>query len=252
MTLPEIANDIATVFGIPTYALAADFIKARILTDINAAIEQMQDSGEDFFGREDLAVNLVEGQEIYVLPKNIQTVIDPMRLSDGTILTQIRDHGALLHFAQIFQDQLSGTVAKAKPSHYFLESSRDTADVTGDNVELDLHIVPPPNALNAGTGKLLLHVIKEPSLVTASQLSAGTALLPVPHKYVESIFLPIARYNASGCSMFYDKEKKPQIDSDYQRALQIMGKADPRRPKQLDSNTNALEVRQQPQQPTQQ
>ncbi len=246
-----IADQLAQVFGIPTYASCPDLAKARILVDLNAAIQQIQDAGEDFYGRTDLPIDLVADQEIYVLPKEVQTVLDPVRLADGTLLTKIMSRGSLRRFANIFQDQLSVTVASGKPTHYFVEAKRDTSDVTGDDIKVEFHVVPPPDTLNAGTAKMVLQVIDEPGQFTADDLAAGTAILPVPHKYVESIFLPIARYSAMGSFLFYDKEKVPHLEDDYIRALQLLGKADPRRPQPADSQDAAMQIRQTKPGPTQ-
>ena len=136
------------------------------------------------------------------------------------------------------------------PTHYFVHPGRDRTD-GADDVLIEFYVMPPPDALNAGTAKLSLHVINEPGVVTAGDLVAGTANLPIPHKYVEAIFLPLARYNAMGSFLFYDKDKAPHLEDDYIRALQLLTKADPRRPKPRDSTVAAMELRQsrQPQQP---
>lgn len=250
MNISQVANDIAQVWGMPDYANAPQLAKERILIDVNAAIQQLQDAGEDFYGREDLEVTLATGTETYTLPKTVQTVLeDGVRLADGTPLRQLTSRGQLLTFGQIFLNQLTNVVVNSAPTHYYVESLRDTSDITGDDVKTRIHLRPAPDALHAGTAQLIVGVINEPAMVTSAQLSAGTSNLPIPHKYVESIFLPLARYNASGSFLFYDKEKKPQIDSDYERALQLLGKSDPRRPKPADSQPEALVVRAQQPQP---
>lgn len=249
MNLGTIADQLAQVFGNATYAVSPDGMKARILTDFNAAIEAIQDAGEDFYGREDATIPLVTGQEKYTLDANIQTVLKPVRLGTGEVLTQVTSYGAFYRFASNFLDQLSPIVAQAKPTHYFVRSSRvtssddDSLGVGGEDVKIDILVAPAPTSVVAGTSTLLLQVIREPGLVTAEALAAGTANLSVPHKYVESIFLPIARYSAMGSSFFYDRDKVPHLEDDYMRALQLLGKSDPRRPKPGDSSDDAMEVR---------
>jgi hypothetical protein len=231
------------VFLQTTYLTSPDIAKARILSDINATIQALQDAGEDFYGREEELMTLVEGQSAYVLDKDIQTVLKPVKRADGTFLTEITSRGGLSTFGQVFQDALSGTVSNGTPTHYFIESLKDTSG-NADSVTVQLHLRPAPDSINAGTARLVLNVIREPSLFTAQDLAAGTALLAVPQKYVESIFLPIARWNATGSSLFFDNSKKTQIDDDYLRALQLLGRSDPRRPKPGDSRADALELRQ--------
>lgn len=240
MNVGDVANDIAQVFGMPTFAAAPDFTKARILVDINAAIQQMQQAGEDYYGREDLAVDLVVGQSLYVLAQTVQSVLDPVMLSSGELLTKLTNHGQLNRFGQLFLDQLNATPANGKPTHFFVHPGRKTGNA--DDVLIDFYVVPPPDTANAGTGKLLLHVINEPGIFTAADLSAGTAVLPVPDKYIESIFLPLARWNATTSFLFYEKEKIPRYEQEYTRAVRLLGYSDPRRPKPADSTTRALEL----------
>lgn len=228
MTLGNILKDALQVFGFPDAASAPQKAIDRALNDINATIQQLADAGEDFFGREELEVDLVTEIGSYTLPKNVQTVLKPVKLDDGTILRELTSRGQFLQFGQIFADQLSNAVAPGKPSAYFVESQRDTDDVSGDNVETIIHVLPSPTAGWAAEVSLLLDVIREPSPVTAVALSAGTAVLEIPHKYVESIFLPLLRHNLSGSYLFQDKDKKPQIDLDYNMALVRLGKSDPR------------------------
>ncbi len=240
MTVGDVANDIAQVFGMPSFAAAPDFTQARILVDINSAIQQMQQAGEDYYGREDLGVTLVQGQNVYVLPQTVQSVIDPVMLSDGTLLTKLTNHGQLNRFGELFLDQLTPTVDNGKPTHFFVHPGRQTSGA--DDVLIDFYVMPPPDASNSGAGKLQLHVINEPTILTAAQLTAGTAILPVPDKYVESIFLPLARWNSTTSFLFYEKDKIPRYEQEYTRAVRLLGYTDPRQPKPVDSSTRALEL----------
>lgn len=242
MTLSAILNDCLQVFRIPSSANAPQPALDRALIDINATIQQLEDAGEDFFTREEIQIPLTAETETYLLAKNIQTVLQPAKLSDGTILRELTSRGQLLQFGQIFQGQLTNTVASSKPSCFFVESLRDTTDTTGDSVLINVHLFPKPSAsFVAGLAQLVLNVINQPGQFTAAQLTAGTATIEVPHKYVESIFLPIMRYNASRSFLFTDKDKEAGIEEDYERALKLLSKADPRRPKPAESNDSALE-----------
>jgi hypothetical protein len=240
VNIGDILKDAVGVFGFKDAASAPQQALDRALNDINGAIQQITNAGEDFFGREEMTVTLIADTESYVLAKNVQTVLKPARLSDGTVLRELTARGQLLQFGQVFQGQLGGTVAAGKPIAYFVESLRDTADTTGDNVAITVRVLPKPATSWAAAVTLLLNVIRQPALFTAGQLSTGTALLEIPHKYVESIFLPLMRYNLSGSYLFQDKNKKAQIDADYERALALLGKSDPRRDKPTGSNTDAM------------
>jgi hypothetical protein len=246
MTVDDIVKEAVQLFGFPNIASAPQRALDRILNDINSAIQKMADSGEDFFSREELGVRLLAETESYVLPKNIMTVLKPARLDDGTILTELTSRGQLYQFGQVFLGELTNETESGRPMAYFVEPLKDTSDATGDSVKTVVHVAPKPllTAFSAGTSFMLLNVLKEPTLVTAGQMVPGPGtILEVPHKFVESVFLPILRWNLSGSYLFQDKDKKPQIDAEYEQALKLFSRSDPRgRSKPEESNVAALET----------
>lgn len=240
MTVAEIYRAELELFGVTDPAQASGGVTARCLTDINAAIQQMQDAGEDFYGREPMTVDLVDGVGAYVLDKDVQSVLDPATLSDDTILRKLTSRGQLLTFAQLFQDQLTGPADAGKPVAYYVESLFDDSDPE-DNVTIKVHVRPAPDGPNAMLN-LILGVIKDARVLTAAGLVDNTARIPVPHKYVESILLPLVRWNATTSYFFVQKEMLDRYEADYERALKLLGKADPRKEsKPNESNTAALE-----------
>jgi hypothetical protein len=241
MNLGAILKDALQVFGLKDVASAPQAALDRALIDINATLQQLEDAGEDFFTREELQVTLSTDTETYTLPKNIQTVLEPAKLDDGTLLRELTSRGQLNQFGQVFLGQTSNVVTSAKPSAYFVESLRDAADTTGDNVAIVVHVLPKPSIAVATANKLVLNVIKEPAQFVAADLTTGTAILELPHKYVESIFLPMMRHNLTRSYLFWDKDKLEGIEADYREALRLLDKGDPRRPNPEESNTQALE-----------
>lgn len=230
MTLEYVADDITQVFGIPTFDDAPSFIQSRVLIDINTAIQQIQQAGEDYFGRETIDVPLVADQDDYDLDETVQSVLEPIRLDDGTLLRKLTSRGQLFQFGQLFLDQLDDSVTDATPLCYYIESKRRN-DATFDEVAITLHLAPKPSSTVAGARQLKIPIIRHPSQLVMLDLVAGTSLLPIPHKYVESIFLPMARYNATTSFLFYEKEKIPRYEQEYKRALKLLGIGDPRTPK---------------------
>jgi hypothetical protein len=114
-----------------------------------------------------------------------------------------------------------------------------------DPVSITIFVVPPPN----GEMTITVPVIKEAPTYTADDLCGTSPVPPVPHKYHESILLPLCRMNVTTSPHFArHKDKLPQIQADYLRALTVLGLADPRKPKPDDSNSNRLKAIATPQQ----
>lgn len=238
----KIASDIVQVWGIPDFDSAPLFAQERVAVEINAAIQQMQDAGEDFYGREDVEITLVANQGIYEFDVDVQSVLEPVTLLDGTQLRQLTSNGQVLQYGQLFRGQLNNTVAAGKPEAYFIDAKKND---NADTVSITIQFLPAPSAAileEASTTKAIVPVIMEAPLFNKAALSVGTASLGVPHKYIESIFLPLARQNATTFFLFYQKEKMSKYEDDYRKALKMLGKADPRGlAKPPDSNTQALD-----------
>lgn len=229
MTVPEIYAAALELFG-ATRATATAEAKARCLLDINAAIQQMAGAGEDFYGRSEETITLLTGILAYELPKAVQSVLDPVYLAvDGTILRKLSSRGQLQQFAQLFQDSLSGALIDGKPVAYFVAPLRDSDGETGaeDSVKVELRVLPAPGSTYNDTD-LVLYVINEPEPLILANLTDASKHVPVPHKYIESIFLPLVRWNASTSYFFVQKKMLERISQDYERALGLLGLVDPR------------------------
>jgi len=240
LKIGDVASDLAQAFGIPQFSTAPPFIQNRILIDINAAIQQMQNAGEDYYARQDLQVNLVADQEAYPLSDTIREVLDPARLDNGTLLRKLTSRGQLYQFGQIFLDQLDNTVPSGASAFYYAQSVFRSADA--DEVDSVVHFLPAPSASIASSRKAILAVIEQPNIFSMADLTAGTASIPVPQNYAESIFLPLARWNSTTSFLFYEKDKIPRYEQEYTRAVALLEQADPRRPKPPESRAGALEI----------
>ena len=190
LTVRQIFDDLAGLVGIEDADLVPESLRERILGDIRAALQVMQQAGEDYYCREELNVSLFNSTASYELPKTIQTILEPARLSTGQPLRQLTSRPQLIDFGPLFLGQISRAVSLATPLAFFAESLGDPA--SPDSVRILLHIVPTPNSAFT----LILNVINEPPTYDLDDLCGVSPSPPVPHKYHESILLPIARYNS--------------------------------------------------------
>lgn len=244
--MPEVYADLLTLFGVNDPDSATDGAKQRLLNDINAAVQTVAGSGEDFYGREEIEVNLTEGTAAYELPKTVMRVLDPVRLEDGTVLRKLTSRSMFINYGTLFLGQMTNAVANGRPAAYFIESLKDTHATDGaeDSVKIKLHVVPAPSAAQV-SNDALLDVVKEPTLFVLADLEDDAKKVPIPHKYAQAIFLPIARWNASGSEYFVHRDNATMMtrfNEDYERAMNLLEVADPRRPKPADSNNAAARL----------
>jgi len=207
-------DDILVLLGIQDTSVAAEWMKTRALHDLNAAFQRvwlaLQDMG--FVGATTLDVSFTNTGES-VLASNVQKVLGNVRLSTGAPLLPLRSRGQLQTYAGIY--------GAGVPVAYFIET--EASGGGAEAVTTRLHIVPPAGA---DAVAVKVDVIVEPPRFTWEDY-ARRSTLSIPHQYAESCLLPICRYLASGSALFWAKDQKPQIDADYQAALQMLRLSDP-------------------------
>lgn len=196
----------------PAYALN------RALTDVNFALQTLWNRAEErtYWTESTLAITLPAAQASIALPDAIQNVNGPCRIAaTKRELTPAGTLSELDAFADTFLDGGAATL----PVVYHVERGRQDAT---DPAGCILHVSPAP--INE-TG-LLLEVTLEAPRYTAGDLAA-CPLLPIPHRYVESLLLPIARYRAASFYHFEQPDRMPQIEAEYAEAARAIGLADP-------------------------
>lgn len=222
MTLRAIFDNLIALLGVETSDNSPQAMRDQAFGAIAAAMQQMQGAGEDYYGREEATVTLVAGTGAYTLEKSVQTVLDDPRIGSRT-LKKLETRSLFDNYGPLFLGKLSRAVPAGAPLAYLVESLRDTAGGEDDNVKIRLSLVPVP----AAPGSMLVPVTKEPPTYTTANLCDDTEP-PVPHKYHESILLPLARWNVVSSSYFSKPELVAVLRDDRKRALVLLGMVDPR------------------------
>jgi hypothetical protein len=103
-----------------------------------------------------------------------------------------------------------------------------TAEMTtpsgqADAAKISLCLAPTPNA----NATLEFDAILEPTEYSAADLSDSAVSVPVAHKYVEEILLPLVRYFLTRSRFFTNADKLPMLEADYKAAMDSMGLGEP-------------------------
>jgi hypothetical protein len=217
MTLTQVRDDLLSKLGIEDVLDATDLMKQDCVVAINAAMQQLQTAGHDFFTRQTVSVTLSAGTATYSLPGSVQAVIGPIKL-DGTPMTALNSDGELDQYDRIFGDATAFGTTAGTPRAYWVDNTR--SGTTGDINLSTVSVAPSPQA----AGTLQVDVINDAPSYGVSDLATST-VLPIAQNYTESVFLPIARMLVSRSSNFSRPDLIPQITSDYQAAMQRLGMA---------------------------
>ena len=219
LKLRQIVNEVLNLWGIEGTCNAPSFAIDRAVGDINSAMQTVwnQSDEQDYWSKETLILNFTDGEDSQDLPDNVQNVVGPCRRSSNKRpLASIGSIGELETFSDIYLDgQTAG-----EPVAYHIERKNQTGD---DPVKTVLRITP---AVAGASIAFLLDVVRESPRYMVSDLGLNP-VIPIPHRYAESLLLPIVRYRASSFWLFNNTESKATIDRDYQMAMAAIGRADP-------------------------
>ena len=220
-----------SLWGFLCAKTAPDFAKARALTDLNTALQLVWSNadGNDYWTNETLTITLADTEDSYDLPDSIQNVKGPCRRNDTK--QPLAAIGSISEFESFVDLYLDGDAASG-PVAYHIETM---AQVGEDPAKTVFRITP---AVSGTSVAFLLDVVKEAPRYTTSDLVSCPAV-PIPHRYAETLLIPIIRYHASSYYLFeaLDPKQKETIDREYQQARQQLGLGDPNPVKESPSSS---------------
>lgn len=199
-------------------ANSIDFAIDRAISDLNHALQLVWNNaeGRTYWTNETITVTVNADASSEDLPDNIQNVTGTCRRSDNKQpLTLIGTIGELETFNDTFLD---GEQAET-PIAYHIERLNQSGS---EPARCIFHV---NQAVDANTD-FLLEIVREAPRYSKTDLDS-CPLIPIPHQYVESLLLPIVRYQASNFYLFRQMDQKDAIKAEYGKAMAQLGLSDP-------------------------
>lgn len=227
LSICDVVSEILNMWGIFCRKSAPDFAIAAAINIANESLQLVWNNadGRTYWTNATLTITLSDGESSQILGDDIQNVVGPCRLADTKQpLVPIGTIGELETFSDIYLD---GEAADT-PLAYHVERMNQSG---GDPAKCVFHV---NSVIDGADVSFLLEVVKEAPRFIVNDLSS-CPVVPIPHRYVESLLLPIARYQASAFYLFRMADQKPTIDSKYKQAMVSLGLADPINPKTGDN-----------------
>jgi len=218
LDVPRVISESLSLWGYLQVCSAPSFAIQRALNDLNQAVQLLWASAQErsYWTRATVSVTFGAEESSKDLESAIQSVIGPCRRADNKRpLAPVGSIGELETFSDLYLD---GELPE-EPVAYHIGRTRHTGT---DPAKCTLHIHPAPS----DTFEVSLDVVREAPRYNASDVKIGTPL-SIPHKYVETVLLPIVRYHASTFYLFQANDQKPTIDREYQQARATLGMVDP-------------------------
>ena len=226
MTLEEVRNNVLRVLWIEYPQLAPDYIYEDVTTAINSAYQLMWTSPQSYFRQSELTVTVPSSGEV-LLPNEIQEVQTPLWIpsQNNRELHRILDQSEFNQFYQRFTGKTEAEVLAEgynEASFYFIKTRNQAGE---DNAQVTLQVTPKPSS----DIDITLLVTLEPPYFSVCDIQSVTSdtTIGMPHKYVESTLLPMARFFATRSHFFFEKDKIEDIQADVARAAAYIGVANP-------------------------
>lgn len=227
LSICDVVSGILAMWGIFCLKSAPDFAIDAAINIANQSLQLVWNNadGRTYWTNDTLTITLSDGESSQDLGDDIQNVVGPCRLAaTKQPLVPIGTIGELETFGDIYLDSEGADT----PLAYHIERTNQAG---GDPAKCIFHV---NSVIDGDDVSFLLEVVKEPPRFLVNDLSS-CPVVPIPHRYVESLLLPVARYQASAFYLFRMADQKPTIDREYQQAMISLGLADPINPKTGDN-----------------
>lgn len=218
MTLCGVVDHVLSMWGILCRRSAPRYAIERAITDVNHALQLVWNNAEErnYWTNQTLTVTFATGEDSKDLPNYVQNVTGPCRLSaNKQPLTPIGSIGELETFDDVYLDGVSYDV----PVAYHIERMNQSGD---DPAKCVFRL----NMAVTETTDFDIEIIREAPRFQVSDLET-CPVVPIPHRYIESLILPIACYQASTYYLFRNEDRREALKSEYLKAMMSLGLADP-------------------------
>lgn len=218
MTLRQIFDNAAQLLNIEDGTNSPVFVRERVVSDINSAIQLMR-TGIDYFTREVIEIPFLAGGNAVTLDEDILNIYGPVRLGNNNPLTEVKTMGELLQFGQLYLGY-TGNPPQGQPVAYFV----NTEKAAGPRLlSTSIYVAPTPDQAYS----VIAWGSRTPENYTVEDLESPSPEVPVPHDHAESILLPIVRWNVRTSHIFRSPDQLPAIEQEYSAALLQLGLSNP-------------------------
>lgn len=215
----DVTREILLLWNFEYPCKAPDWAKEVAVTNLNTALQILWNRARDrsYWTQETLTLTLTSGQDSIQLADTVQNVVGPARIADS--LRPLVPIGSRSEFDQFVTIFLDGDDS-AGPQGYYIDRGKQAAN---DPARCTLMVSPPPSE----TTEFFLDVVSEAPRFAIDDISTCPRI-PIPHRYVESLLLPICRWLALRFHLANPKpEARKQIEDEYAAASVLLSEADP-------------------------
>ncbi len=219
MTRLDIRNDILRRVWVDDPTKTPAHVLADATTAVNAALQMLWLArGSDFFTSADITATITGGSRSVALPATVQEVLAVRIASDETHLAPVFGLDDILHYRRRYEGAL--TESGGTPAAFWVETRRNEGD---DTAAATLHVAPTPSSNTT----LTVETKGQAPKYTAAEMADDAATIGVAHQYIETLLLPVARYEATRFGWFKNEPLRESLREAANQAMTQQGLAAP-------------------------
>jgi hypothetical protein len=214
----DIVNEIALMWGLRGICELRDWDRRRALHDLNRAMQILWNRAPDrkYWTQGSLEITFIAGVGVVEMENEIQNIVGEASLANGQTLVPCGTISEIEQFTSLFLD----SAVAAVPVAYYVERVNQGGS---DPARCRIHISPVP----AADTVMVINAVFESPRFGVNDISRNTPV-PIPHRYAESLLLPVVRYYAAQYwQSQVDEEQRKSIEVDYREVAGLLGLADP-------------------------
>jgi hypothetical protein len=217
LTICDVIRDILLSWGIEQPCSAPNMAKIAALNILNQGMQILWNQAKDrnYWTQSTLNLTINGGSSTQILTDTIQNVVGPARLSTGETLVPLANISELENFQNSFLESSSANA----PCAYYIERNFQSGD---DPARCTIMLAPTP----VSNVTVNIDVVTEAPRYTIFDFDT-CPICPIPHKYVESLLLPVCRYLGMQSHLFIMRERADAIVQGYAQARTLLDVADP-------------------------
>lgn len=213
MNLQEIRDDLLRKVGVETPGDAPSYVLSDVLAALNMAGQALNAAGDPFwFVRSDTGTGASHALSGHSVKRVVQDNSARIPLSRVHSVTELN------RFHRIYLGMTDAEVADAtnEPMAYCVEQN-------GEDGEITVYIGPS----NLSSTGVRIDYVPNFEPWEVADLASDTKVPDVPQGYVETVFLPVARYYLTRSHWFSREDLKRGIEQDFSGAVGMMRAVNP-------------------------
>jgi hypothetical protein len=219
LTVADVLADTFLMWGLESPCVVAEHYRYRAINDLNRAMQILWNRAKDrkYWTQSTLEIVFPAETGVVELENEIQNVVGQAAIaSTGQPLVPVGSMSEIEQFESLFLDSSQ----PASPVAYHIERVNQSGN---DPSRCRFHVVPIP----ASETTVVLDVVFESPRYTWDDYVNRT-MIPIPHRYAESLLLPVLRFHASNFWLFNGPaETRQMIAAEYAEVARQLGMADP-------------------------